>query len=146
MGIYFFKRFQNLCHQTYLNTVFVFSCAYRALVASSVAAPHISKIVASLTSALSSLYDPQRVVVAAFFAEVRYFCLYLLSIILQLVAYYIILWRSENTFVPVNNMFVLGIPVAIIYFLWKAENIFVSVYNMFVNVYFGTFLFECQFW
>ena len=34
------------------------------------AAPHVSKIVASVTSALSSLYDPQRVVVAAFFAEV----------------------------------------------------------------------------
>ncbi|XP_034336261.2 maestro heat-like repeat-containing protein family member 1 isoform X2 [Magallana gigas] len=46
-----------------------FTILTRALVASSVAAPHISKIVASLTSALSSLYDPQRVVVAAFFAE-----------------------------------------------------------------------------
>lgn len=71
--------------------------------ASSVAAPHISKIVASLTSALSSLYDPQRVVVAAFFAEVRYFCLFWLK--LQLVAIISFLLRSENTFVCVNDMF-----------------------------------------
>ncbi|XP_061166579.1 maestro heat-like repeat-containing protein family member 1 isoform X3 [Saccostrea echinata] len=46
-----------------------FTILTRALVSSSVAAPHVSQIVASLTSALSSLYDPQRVVVAAFFAE-----------------------------------------------------------------------------
>nr|XP_022339324.1 maestro heat-like repeat-containing protein family member 1 isoform X2 [Crassostrea virginica] len=46
-----------------------FTILTRALVGSTVAAPHVSKIVASVTSALSSLYDPQRVVVAAFFAE-----------------------------------------------------------------------------
>lgn len=43
---------------------------YRALVNSTVGGEHVSRIVASLTSVLSSLYDPQRIVVAAFFAEV----------------------------------------------------------------------------
>ncbi|XP_056020899.1 maestro heat-like repeat-containing protein family member 1 isoform X2 [Ostrea edulis] len=46
-----------------------FTILTRAMVTSSVAGPHMSEIVASLTSALSSLYDLQRVVVAAFFAE-----------------------------------------------------------------------------
>ncbi|KAL4234897.1 Mroh1p [Mactra antiquata] len=41
----------------------------RALINSSVEGDVVSKIVASLTSVLSSLYDPQRIVVAAFFAE-----------------------------------------------------------------------------
>jgi hypothetical protein len=44
---------------------------FRALVDSSVGGPHISKIVTSLTSGLSSLYDPQRITVAAFFSEVN---------------------------------------------------------------------------
>ncbi|XP_046558810.1 LOW QUALITY PROTEIN: maestro heat-like repeat-containing protein family member 1 [Haliotis rubra] len=41
----------------------------RVLVASTAEAAYTSKIVANLTSVLSSLFDPQRVVVAAFFAE-----------------------------------------------------------------------------
>lgn len=90
MGILFL-----IYSKIYITNHFLFSSTYRALVASSVAAPHISKIVASLTSALSSLYDPQRVVVAAFFAEVRYICLFWLK--LQLVAIISFLLRSENT-------------------------------------------------
>ena len=43
----------------------------RALVSSTVGGEHVSMIVSCLTSVLSSLYDPQRVVVAAFFAQVR---------------------------------------------------------------------------
>ena len=46
---------------------------HRALVNSTVGAQHVSKIVSCLTSSLSSLYDPQRIVVASFFAEVRHF-------------------------------------------------------------------------
>ncbi|CAG2193325.1 unnamed protein product [Mytilus edulis] len=41
----------------------------RYLVESAVGGPYISKIVTSLASGLSSLYDPQRVTVAAFFSE-----------------------------------------------------------------------------
>ncbi|KAK6184716.1 hypothetical protein SNE40_007128 [Patella caerulea] len=41
----------------------------RCLVESEEESKHTSKIVASLTSVLQSIYDPQRVVVAAFFAE-----------------------------------------------------------------------------
>lgn len=41
----------------------------RALVNSTVGAQHVSEIVACLTSVLASLYDPQRIVVASFFAE-----------------------------------------------------------------------------
>lgn len=41
----------------------------RVLVNSTVGGEHVSRIVACLTSVLSSLYDPQRIVVAAFFAE-----------------------------------------------------------------------------
>ncbi|XP_052229832.1 maestro heat-like repeat-containing protein family member 1 isoform X3 [Dreissena polymorpha] len=41
----------------------------KALVTSTVGGEYVSKIVSSLTSYMSSLYDPQRVVVAAFFAQ-----------------------------------------------------------------------------
>ncbi|XP_052059790.1 maestro heat-like repeat-containing protein family member 1 isoform X2 [Mytilus californianus] len=41
----------------------------RYLVESAVGGPYISKIVTSIASSLSSLYDPQRVTVAAFFSE-----------------------------------------------------------------------------
>ena len=52
---------------------------YRCMVNSTVVETHVSKIVACLTSVLSSPYDTQRIVVAAFFAEVSYvcFCLFL---------------------------------------------------------------------
>lgn len=46
-----------------------FNILTKALVNSTVGGEHVSKIVASLTSTLSSLYDPQRIVVASFFAE-----------------------------------------------------------------------------
>ena len=50
-----------------------FSSCFRALVNSTIGAQHVSKIVSCLTSTLSSLYDPQRIVVASFFAEVGIF-------------------------------------------------------------------------
>jgi hypothetical protein len=54
-----------------IHIAFILNYYFRALVDSSVGGPHISKIVTSLTSGLSSLYDPQRITVAAFFSEVN---------------------------------------------------------------------------